>query len=112
MSGPYIGFDGLSARQRDEVVRLIKTALEEASAKTVADLHRRSDKDHRTEALHHSLGMRDTQASPGNHNHDGGNSVPLLNDVFVGSRTAYNATLFNSVMDSLVKLGATNNTTP
>ncbi len=36
--------------------------------------HLNSDKDSSATALHHTLGTGPSQASPGNHNHDGKNS--------------------------------------
>lgn len=37
-------------------------------------MHLNSDKDAGSGALHHTLGLNPSQASPGNHNHDGKNS--------------------------------------
>lgn len=36
--------------------------------------HTNSDKDSSTQALHHTLGIKPTQASPGNHTHNGKDS--------------------------------------
>lgn len=47
-------------------------------AKEVTDFHRNSDADRTAEAIHHSLGRSRVQASPGDHNHDGGNSLALF----------------------------------
>jgi hypothetical protein len=40
-------------------------------------LHLAADKDAGAGALHHTLGLGSSQASPGNHNHDGRNSVRI-----------------------------------
>lgn len=55
------------------------------SAKEVTDIHRNSDVDHRAESQHHTLGKSRTQASPGDHTHDGGTSQPLLTDFITGN---------------------------
>jgi hypothetical protein len=44
------------------------------SAEDVERLHQNADTDSRKESLHHTLGSRSTQASPGDHDHKGGNS--------------------------------------
>lgn len=46
-------------------------------AKTVRDFHRHSDVDGSAKAIHHTLGSGPSQASPGNHTHDGGASAPI-----------------------------------
>jgi hypothetical protein len=46
----------------------------EFTSEQVNILHLNSDKDAGAGALHHTLGLGPTQASPGNHNHDGRNS--------------------------------------
>lgn len=47
------------------------------SAQEVNDFHLNSDKDSSAQALHHTLGSNPSQASPGNHNHDGKNSLRI-----------------------------------
>jgi hypothetical protein len=85
-------------------------APEKPSAEEVDVFHTNSDLNIRAESLHHSLGTLATQASPGNHNHDGGNSVALLADLSItGSRATDDWRL--SVNALLVKLGATDNST-
>lgn len=46
----------------------------EFTSEQVNILHLNSDKDAGAGALHHTLGLGPTQASPGSHNHDGRNS--------------------------------------
>ena len=45
-----------------------------ASPEEVNAFHLNSDKDAGAGALHHTLGLGSSQASPGNHTHDGKNS--------------------------------------
>lgn len=81
------------------------------SATVVVAFHKNSDLDVRPESQHHTLGARPYQASPGNHNHDGGTS-PLILDgyVIVGSK-ANPSTVLPSIIACLVRLGAKDTTT-
>lgn len=47
------------------------------NAEEVNALHINSDKDSSTQAQHHTLGIKPTQAAPGNHSHDGTDSVRI-----------------------------------
>ena len=47
------------------------------NSEEVNALHINSDKDSSTQAQHHTLGIKPTQASPGNHSHDGKDSVRI-----------------------------------
>jgi hypothetical protein len=79
-------------------------------AEVVNDFHTYSDVDSRSEAQHHTLGPQPTQASPGDHTHDGGDSKLLLEGLAIsGSRTTDAWRL--SVNAILVRLGATDNST-
>ena len=81
------------------------------TAKEVNEFHENSDKDGGTKAQHHTLGAAAYQASPGNHTHDGGSSVSLLEGVnLTGSRGA--STAMTSIIAALVQLGATDQTVP
>ena len=53
------------------------------SPEEVERLHQNADTDARKEAIHHTLGASENQASPGNHNHRGGDSVQLLGGVSI-----------------------------
>ena len=76
----------------------------------VDDFHTNSDLDARAESQHHTLGPNPTQAAPGNHTHDGGDSeLLLLNETISGSRDSDAWRL--SVNAILVRLGATDNST-
>lgn len=57
------------------------TAFLELSAEDVEKLHKNADTDVRKESIHHTLGRRPSQASPGNHVHDGQDSdkIPAKN---------------------------------
>lgn len=80
------------------------------SARMVAEFHTLSDKDSSSDAQHHTIGTGVNQAASGAHNHDGANSRKLLeNYTLSGSRTSGAALL--SVIQALVQLGATDNTT-
>lgn len=47
------------------------------NAEEVNALHINSDKDSSTQAQHHTLGIKPTQAASGNHSHDGKDSVRI-----------------------------------
>lgn len=80
------------------------------SAQAVDDFHTNSDLDARAESQHHTLGPNPTQAAPGNHTHDGGDSeLLLLNETISGSRNS--DAWRQSVNAILVRLGATDNST-
>lgn len=83
------------------------------SAREVLEFHTHADKDGSPTALHHTLGVKPNQASPGNHVHDGGSSalIESLADVTItGSRSSGAAVA--SIISALEKLGATDSTTP
>lgn len=80
-------------------------------ARRVEEFHANADTDTRPESLHHTLGPSPSQASPGDHTHDGGTSQQLLiGSTISGSRAsdAYHLSL-NAI---LVKLGATDTSSP
>lgn len=75
------------------------------TAEQVTDFHANADTDVRLESLHHTLGALPTQASPGDHTHDGGTSPQLLaGTTITGSRGGNTAV--GSVIQALVRLGA------
>lgn len=59
------------------VIEDLRAYLSNLSAKDVDALHRNADTDTSRRALHHTLGTKGTQASPGNHTHDGNDSSLL-----------------------------------
>lgn len=81
------------------------------AAVDVEKFHTNDDLDTRVESHHHSLGPSPTQASPGDHIHDGGSSNPLLTGVTISGSRGGNVALL-SVIQALVKLGATDSSTP
>lgn len=81
------------------------------TAKEVNEFHEKSDKDGGPKAQHHTLGPAPAQASPGNHTHDGGTSVALLEGVTLSGSRGGNLAL-PSIIAALVQLGATDSTTP
>lgn len=81
-----------------------------ADATQVDDFHEQSDLNTRGEAQHHTLGPSQNQAAPGNHNHDGGTSIPLWEgNTLTGSRGGNMA--LSSVIAILVQKGAVDATT-
>jgi hypothetical protein len=57
------------------------------SAEEVNRFHTKADTDSSNLAVHHTLGVKHDQASPGDHKHDGTNSLQLLeNKVLTGSK--------------------------
>lgn len=83
----------------------------ELSPLQVAQLHRQADIDVSPSAAHHTLGVSGTQASPGNHNHDGANSKKVYNPITVTGSRGGNAAL-TSLLSALATHGIiTNNTT-
>lgn len=90
-----------------------KVAIDNApkpTAQEVDDFHTNSDVDLRSESQHHTLGPGPSQAAPGNHKHDGGDSELLLaGETISGSRASDAWRL--SVNAILVRLGAQDNST-
>ena len=80
-------------------------------SQVVDDFHENSDLDSRAESQHHTLGPSPTQAAPGNHKHDGGDSALLLEGQTISGSRATDAWRI-SVNAILVRLGAVDNSTP
>jgi hypothetical protein len=79
-------------------------------AKVVNEFHSNDDVDKDSNAHHHTLGGGSNQASPGAHRHDGTDSVSLLEGIEIAGSKGGNLAL-GSVIQALVVLGATDNTT-
>lgn len=79
-------------------------------AKAVNDFHRKADTDASQQAIHHTLGSKQDQASPGAHTHNGENSNLIMKGMTITGAKAGNAALA-SVIAQLVKLGATDTST-
>lgn len=82
----------------------------DADATQVDDFHEQSDLNTRSEAQHHTLGPSQNQAAPGNHNHDGGTSIPLWGGNTISGSRGGNMALA-SVISILVQKGAVDATT-
>ena len=79
-------------------------------SQVVDDFHENSDLDSRAESQHHTLGPSPTQAAPGNHTHNGGDSALLLEGETISGSRATDAWRI-SVNAILVRLGAVDNST-
>ena len=79
-------------------------------AQAVEDFHTNSDSDARAESQHHTLGPSPSQASPGDHTHDGGDSALILEGEVISGSRASDAWRI-SVNAILVRLGATDSST-
>ena len=80
------------------------------SAKEVIKAHLMADTDGKATAAHHTLGAGPMQSSPGNHTHNGGTSLSLLEGITISGAKGSNTALA-SVIAALVSLGATDTTT-
>ena len=89
----------------------VPAEVKDADPREVERFHRRSDVDSRKTAQHHTIGTSGDQASPGNHVHDGADSALLLSG-FTLTGTRGSATSVGAIIAALVKLGATDSTTP
>lgn len=78
--------------------------------KVINEFHTNDDVDKDANSHHHTLGSGANQASPGSHRHDGADSMQLLEGVELNGSIASGAALL-SVINAMVGLGATNNTT-
>lgn len=79
--------------------------------KDVAAIHRNSDLDLRPDSYHHRNGGRSTNSAPGDHRHDGGNSVQLLDGVVIsGSKSTAVSSVLSQILACLVTLGITDST--
>ena len=81
------------------------------SAEEVERAHTNADTNSRKEALHHTLGPGEFQASPGAHTHRGGDSAKLLEGLTISGSRATDAWRI-SINQILVALGATDSSTP
>jgi hypothetical protein len=79
------------------------------SADSVNKFHTNSDADSATTALHHTLGIGASQASPGPHTHNGQNSKKIGKGINVAFPTtanaAYSQAQMQNVIDALRALG-------
>ena len=95
----------------DDIASFARDENPKPAGQVVDDFHTNSDLDTRAEAQHHSLGPGPTQAAPGDHTHDGGDSALLLEGETISGSRASDAWRL-SVNAILVRLGAVDNSTP
>ena len=79
------------------------------TAEEVEKFHTNAATDSRREDIHHTVGLSENQASPGNHNHRGGDSLLLLQGITITGSRGGNIALL-SVIQALVALGASDST--
>lgn len=79
-------------------------------ARVINEFHTNDDVDKDANSHHHTLGGGANQASPGSHKHDGTDSIALLEGFEISGAKSGNLAL-GSVIQALVQLGATDNTT-
>lgn len=77
----------------------------------VKDFHRRADTDSGALAIHHTLGPRNAQASPGDHTHDGSSSKLLMEGITITGAKGGNAALADLITKLAETLGFTDGTT-
>ncbi|HEY3484878.1 MAG TPA: hypothetical protein VGK49_05805 [Ilumatobacteraceae bacterium] len=81
------------------------------TAEEVERMHENADVDTRPESIHHTLGPGTNQAAPGPHRHDGSDSELLLEGMTISGSRGGNVALV-SIIACLVRLGATDSSTP
>lgn len=77
----------------------------------VRQFHTNAAVDTKATDIHHTLGHQAEQASPGDHDHNGGNSKLLLEGYVLSGAKATPSMVLPSIIACLVRLGATDNTT-
>lgn len=80
------------------------------SGVAVEKFHKNAAVDTRVEDMHHTLGSLPSQASPGNHDHDGGDSALILDGYVLVGTKASPSTCLPSILACLVRLGAKDST--
>lgn len=81
------------------------------SARAVKEMHKKADTDSSAFAIHHTLGVKHDQASPGDHLHDGINSRLLLEGITLTGSKGGNVALANLITILATTFGLTDNTT-
>ncbi len=80
------------------------------SPEEVNRLHERSDQDSSATAQHHTLGVKNTQAAPGDHKHDGVGSRKLMEGITITGSKGGNAALASLIPQLAAALGFTDAT--
>lgn len=124
MTGPYIpgitpqlGQQGFTEQQKEAILKILTDYIAQGPPSAIVNqLHRNSDKDAQTQAIHHTLGAKRSQASPGDHTHDGGDSIGLADGVVLSGAltlsptTASVAGVVKQIAQWLTTLGASDAT--
>ena len=111
--GDGVGTGAVRYGERVRDAQEPKTKKEDPSpsSNVVTKFHKNADTDVRKESIHHTLGSRPSQASPGDHTHNGGDSKQILEGfTIVGSKSSP-STMWPSIIACLVRLGAEDSTT-
>lgn len=94
-----------------EFLKSFRSGVRSLTSDDIQKLHDKSDKDGSAQALHHTLGTGANQASPGNHNHRGGDSARLLEGITVTGSRDGNVALTNLLI-VLREFGLNDSTSP
>lgn len=81
------------------------------SALEVSKFHTNADVDSKRTGMHHTLGPRNFQAAPGDHTHNGGDSVQLMSDIVITGAKGGNAALADLITKLAAALGFSDATT-
>lgn len=79
--------------------------------KVVTDFHKNAPVDTSDTDIHHTLGSKEGQASPGPHTHDGGTSALLLEGMIITGSKSSPVTMWPSIIAGLVRLGMKDSST-
>lgn len=79
--------------------------------KVVKEFHTKADTDASVLAAHHTLGIKATQASPGDHTHNGAGSRRLMDGITITGAKGGNVALANLITALASSLGFTDATT-
>jgi hypothetical protein len=77
---------------------------------TVNNFHNRADTDSAATAMHHTLGVKHNQASPGDHKHEGIGSRFIMEGITVTGSKGGNAALADLITKLAAALGFTDGT--
>lgn len=77
----------------------------------VQKFHKNADTDGSSQSIHHTLGTKRGQASPGDHTHNGGDSKQLMEGITITGSRGGNAALADLLTKLSDALGFTNGTT-
>lgn len=101
---------GYGAKERKDPEPQAKDSDPSPESRIVEAFHKNASVDRRREDIHHTVGSGPAQASPGDHRHDGGDSVALLEGyTIIGTKTV--GSVDASIIECLVRLGAKDSST-